>query len=204
VSLKARDHFARFTPTNSSHLRKARTILSGFSGSSIGLLAIRSAYSGRPNSGDDLLARLRRQRERHVLHRRAGIEIALVIGHRPACFGVSTCAMMSSTTASFGRSAMPLGTHMKKASDTQWKPFSVLDLGFLRHDAERARIDVPAGGRDDDVARAFAELLHRRAGAGRIILDVLAELLQIGPGLVPALRPDPAGPCRRGCRAGPS
>ena len=62
------------------------------------------------------------------------------------------------------------------------------DLRFLRHDAEDARVDVPAGRRHGHVARAFAELLHDRAGAGRVIFDVLAELLEIGPGLVPALR----------------
>ena len=41
--------------------------------------------------------------------------------------------------------------------------------------------------RGDDVARALAQLLHRGAGAGRVVLDALAELLQVRPGLVPAL-----------------
>ena len=54
------------------------------------------------------------------------------------------------------------------------------DLGSLRHDPEHARVDVPAAGGDDHVARAFAEFLHRAAGVARVILDVLAELLEYG------------------------
>ncbi len=34
---------------------------------------------------------------------------------------------------------------------------------------------------------AVAEFLHRRGGAGRIVVDAGAELLEIGPALVPAL-----------------
>ena len=61
------------------------------------------------------------------------------------------------------------------------------DFRFLRHDAENAWVDVPTGCRHDHVTRAFAEFLHRDAGAGRIIFDILAELFQIGPSFVPAL-----------------
>src|SRR6516225_2047237 len=61
------------------------------------------------------------------------------------------------------------------------------DLILCRHDAEIARIDVPARGRRDDVARAVAELLHGGGGAGRVIFDAAIELLEIGPGLLPAI-----------------
>ena len=76
---------------------------------------------------------------------------------------------------------------MNWVSTTQWKPSSVVICGPLRHDAEHARVDVPAAGGDDHVARAVAEFLHRAAGVARVVLDVLAELLQVLPGLVPAL-----------------
>ena len=41
--------------------------------------------------------------------------------------------------------------------------------------------------RGDDVARSLAQLLHGGAGAGRVVLDVLAQLHQVSPGLVPAV-----------------
>src|SRR3954470_9537119 len=45
------------------------------------------------------------------------------------------------------------------------------DLVLLRHDAEVAWIDVPAGRRGDDVARAVGEFLHRGGGARGVVLD---------------------------------
>ncbi len=61
------------------------------------------------------------------------------------------------------------------------------DLRLHRHHAEDARIEIPAEVGGDHVARALGQFLHHRACAGRVVLDVLAQFDQIGPGLVPAL-----------------
>ena len=58
--------------------------------------------------------------------------------------------------------------------------------------------------RGDHVARALAQLLHRGAGAGRVIFDVLAEFDADTPRSCPSRPSGPSGPCRRGCTAGPA
>ena len=72
--------FTLAPPISSSHFLKAATWPLASSGVSSGapgdqLLVLRPA-----ELLDRVLALLRRHRERHVLHRRAGIEIALVVG----------------------------------------------------------------------------------------------------------------------------
>src|SRR5213596_314436 len=48
------------------------------------------------------------------------------------------------------------------------------------------RLHVPLHDARDDPARALRELLERHRGARRVVLDVLADLLEECPGLVPA------------------
>src|SRR5437773_8488402 len=48
------------------------------------------------------------------------------------------------------------------------------------------RLHIPLHDARDDPARAFRELLERHRGARRVVLDVLADLLEERPGLVPA------------------
>ena len=90
----------------------------------------------------------------------------------------------------------PLGTTMKNASETQWNPFRVAIFASFGHDAEGPRVDVPAGGRNDDVAGTLAELLHGRRGPGRVILDRRVEFSEVRPGLVPAVDGVLRDPCR--------
>ena len=61
------------------------------------------------------------------------------------------------------------------------------DLVALGHNAEHARIDVPAGHRDRHVPRALAQFLHHRAGSRRVILDARIEILEIRPRLFPTV-----------------
>src|SRR2546422_11765365 len=57
---------------------------------------------------------------------------------------------------------------------------------LFRSGALGARLHVPLHDAGDDPARAFGELLQRDGGAGRIVLDRLADLLEIRPRPVPA------------------
>ena len=60
-------------------------------------------------------------------------------------------------------------------------------LVALRHDAQNARIDVPSGHRHRHVARAFAELLHHRTRARRIVFDAGIEVLEVRPRFFPPI-----------------
>src|SRR6266851_4743808 len=134
---------------------------------------------------DDLLALRRRHRQRHVLDRRAGIEIAAVIGRRLRLLGEQIGQEIDEHRDFLGRHALG-DAEIMRIHD----PVEALErnhLSLLRHDTEGARVDVPAHLSRDHVARALAELLHRRPGAGRVVFDRLAEFLEIGPGLVPAV-----------------
>lgn len=95
--------------------------------------------------------------------------------------GRSRDAVMSSTTASRA-SGMPLGTHMKKASEIQWKPCRAPTRASAGTMPSARGVDVPPRGAGDHVARSLAQPLHRRARAGRVVFDVAAQFLQVGPG----------------------
>ena len=134
---------------------------------------------------DRVLAVLRRHRQRHVLHRRTRIEIALVIGHRlrrlaehvPGHLQQHRQLVIRHTLRD--RPVLRVG-HPVEAGQRA-------DLRLLRHHAQDARIEVPAEMRGDDVARSLTKFLHRGTGAGRVVLDVLAQFDQVRPGLFPAV-----------------
>ncbi len=134
---------------------------------------------------DRVLAFLRRHRERHVLHRGAGIEVALVVRVGLRFRRQHVRHQVEDDGELLGRHALR-HDHVVRVVDPR-HALERRDLVVLRHDAEHARVDVPAGHRDRHVARALAQLLHDRAGAGRVVLDAGVELLEIRPGLFPAV-----------------
>ena len=187
-------------PMSRSHLSKAATSLvaAGVS-SGVGDQAV---VLGAAVLGDDILARLGRHVERHVLDRRPGVEVALVVGDR-LLLGLEHPGDEPDDSGQ-----LVLGNPVRHDDVVGiGDPLEVLqgaDLGLDGYGAESARVDVPPGGGHDHVDRARGEVLHRLRRSGRVDADVRAELLEVGPGLVPALHRDPWGLCHPGCRADPS
>ena len=189
ASPASRDRTSRYlvfcAPTCWSQMRNASTCAFGVSdcvcGNSVEpLLVLRPAVLL-----DRVLALLRRHRQRHVLHRRTRVEVALVVRVRLRLRRQHERHQVEHDGELLRRHALR-HHHVVRVVD----PGHALerrDLEVLRHDAEHARVDVPAGHRHRHVARAFAELLHHRAGAGRVVLDAAVELLEVRPRLVPAV-----------------
>ena len=103
-------YFVFCAPTCWSQIRNASTCALGGSDCVCGNCVEPAFVFRTAELLDRVLALLRRHRQRHVLHRRARIEVALVVGVRLR-FGVSMYAIRSSTTASFS-GGTPFGITM--------------------------------------------------------------------------------------------
>ena len=151
-----------------------------------GCSAISCSYSGRPNSLIASWLSCGAMASVHVLHRRAGIEIALVVG-------VGLLLLAEQEAHQVEQHGELLVRHALRDAHVMGVRDPVEALERRRPCASFGTMPRTRGLMSQPVVEtimsrdALAELLHRRAGAGRVVLDVLAELLEIGPGLVPAL-----------------